>query len=237
MTDLTREISKDELNELPIEVIPIPVEVIDETTPIDRVGEVCDLLRSSEIVGFDTETKPSFTKGVTHKVALLQLANAEQSYIFRLIRLSDEAKAPLRAIIEDKKLIKVGVGIHDDARILRSDYEWTPAGMLEIRRLTVENQMQVGSLSKIYALLYGKRLTKGQRLSDWEKETLTEAQINYAGLDAWAGLRIFDALKEVFRPAMVENVFEPMKKTVPKARSFRKKPHSTRKRISDKQEE
>ena len=236
MTDLTREISKDELNELPIEVIPIPVEVIDETTSIDRVEEVCASIRSSEIVGFDTETKPSFTKGVTHKVALIQLSDTERAYIFRIIRLSDEAKRLLRMIIEDKKLIKVGVGIHDDARILRSDYEWTPAGMLEIRRLTVEKQIQVGSLSKIYALLYGKRLTKGQRLSDWEKETLTEAQINYAGLDAWAGLKIFEALQEVFTPMMVENVFEPIKKTTPKARSFRKRPHPTRKRISDKQE-
>lgn len=236
MIDLKREISKDELNELPIEVIPIPVEVIDETTSVERVGKVCSLLKSSGIIGFDTETKPSFTKGVTHKVALLQLSNTERSYIFRIIRLSDEAKAPLRAIIEDKELIKVGVGIHDDARILRSDYEWTPAGMLEIRRLTVEKQIQVGSLSKIYALLYGKRLTKGQRLSDWEKETLTEAQINYAGLDAWAGLRIFEALQEVFRPTMIENVFEPIKKTIPKARSFRKRSHSTRKRISDNQE-
>lgn len=236
MTDLTREISKDELNELPIEVIPIPVEVIDEQTSIERIQEVCTLLRASQVVGFDTETKPSFTKGVTHKVALLQLSNADTSYIFRLIRLSEDAKIPLREIIEDKKLIKVGVGIHDDARILRSDYEWTPAGMLEIRKLTVEKQIQVGSLSKIYALLYGKRLTKGQRLSDWEKETLTEAQINYAGLDAWAGLRIFDALQEAFKPTMVENAFDAIKKTAPKVRSFRKRSYSKPKRTSDNQE-
>ncbi|MDO4695225.1 3'-5' exonuclease [Porphyromonas sp.] len=223
MTDLTKDISKSELNELPVEVLPIPVVVIDDMTPIGRVQEVCGQLREAEIVGFDTETKPSFTKGVIHKVSLLQLSNAECAFIFRLMRLSDEAKKHLKTLVEDKNLIKVGVGVHDDARILRSDHEWTPAGMVDLRKMTVEKQIQVGSLSKIYAILFGKRLTKGQRLSDWEKETLTEAQINYAGLDAWAGLRIFDALKEIFKSSMVENSFEPLRKIAPKTRTFRKR--------------
>lgn len=222
--DLGRAISKDELNELPVEVIPVPVEVVDESTPLSRVQDICEDLKRAIVVGFDTETKPSFTKGVTHRVSLLQLSCQDRVYIFRLLRMSPEAVTSVRAIVEDKGVVKVGVGVHDDARILKSDHEWTPSGMLELRRMTVEKAIQVGSLSKIYALLYGKRLTKGQRLSDWERDSLTEAQINYAGLDAWAGLQIFRTLEEVFSPSMLENKFEPIKKITPTtARTHRKR--------------
>lgn len=223
MIDLTRNISKEELNEMPMEAIPVPVEVIDETTPIEHIDEVCGRLKAANIVGFDTETKPSFAKGVINRVALIQLADREGAFVFRVCRMSPEALAPLRHLIEDKDVLKVGIGTHDDARELKSDYDWMPAGMVELRQLAAEKGITVGSLSKIYALLFDKRLTKSQRLSDWERGDLSEAQIRYAGLDAWAGFKIFETLSDAFLPSMIENKFESITRTSPQKQNGRGK--------------
>ena len=219
-------ITKEELNELDIESLEVPVTLIDDQTSREEIATVAERLSGYPVLGLDTETKPSFEKGVVHKVATLQLSSMEESVVVRLSKFGKKMPLrPFRKIIESPAIVKTGVGISDDARALLTDMKWKPAGILELNDLTEREGIEVSSLSKIYAVLFGKRISKGQRLSDWEKDTLTETQIHYAALDAWAGIRIFGVLEHQFDPSLLRNNFAPL--TQPGKSKKKRQPNNT----------
>lgn len=198
MKEITRsKISNEELRELEAEVLEVPLVVLSHTTPVEEMEAQCVALSDEvSVLGLDTETKPTFTRGCSHKVSLLQLATADRALLIRLEpELSQEQLASVRRLLEDRKITKVGVGIGDDAKGLWGDRRLRLNRMVDLRLLSKAAGIEVLSLSKIYAVLFGKRISKGQRLSDWEREELTEAQLDYAALDAVAGLRIYQALE------------------------------------------
>lgn len=192
------DITKEELNALPAEELPFPAHLVDDRTPLKEVKRLCKELDRSDVLGFDTETKPNFKKGVpANKVALLQLASPSLVVLFRLNLLGGTpAMEELGRLLKKKKVLKVGVGIRDDVKDLLSHTGLVTLNVLDLRRLSEAAGLEVLSLSKMYALLFGKRLSKGQRVSNWENRELSEAQIEYAALDAVAGLRIYGELKE-----------------------------------------
>lgn len=197
-------ISKEELNELEAETMPLPVEVITRDTPDEELQRACTELAAEVVLGFDTETKPVFQRGLHNAVALLQLSTPQRAYLFRLNTFeSTDRLAPLQALLASKEILKVGVAIQDDCKELYRDHGLVTNYTLDLRYLASANNMEVRSLSKIYALLFGKRLTKGQRLTDWQQPELTPGQIEYAGLDAYAGLRIYTILSELTKPEMI----------------------------------
>lgn len=199
-------ISTEELNKLDKETLPIKPILFTEKTRSKEIEETCKKLRIHGAVGFDTETKPAFKKGLHYPVALLQLSTDETVVLVRLIRIKDFGApkwTPLRRLLSSPKVLKVGVGIHDDGLGLAKDYGLITNNTLDLRALAQAYGMDVLSLTKIYALLFGKRLSKGQRLSDWEKEELTQPQMQYAGLDAYAGYKIYEALKHLATQGMV----------------------------------
>ena len=205
-------LSTEELNTLDKETLPLTPVVLTEKSRSKEIAAACAALRRRAVVGFDTETKPAFRKGLHHPVALLQLATDEIVVLVRLVRIRDfEAPKwqPLRRLLASAKVLKVGVGIHDDGVGLFNDYRLVTNQTLDLRSLAQADGMEVLSLTKIYALLFGRRLSKGQRLSDWERPELTKPQIQYAGLDAQAGYRIHDPLKELATPAMVTRKLFP----------------------------
>ncbi len=218
-----RSISMEELNELEAETIPIPVEVITTETEDERIQEVCAYLAQSEVLGMDTETKPVFKKGQYNPVSLLQLSGSEHAFLFRLFTFEDrERLAPLARLLSNPEILKVGVAIVEDCQELYRDYGLVTNGILDLRTLATADHMEVQSLSKIYALLYGKRLTKGQRLSDWQQSELTPSQVGYAGLDAYAGLKIYEALNHLRRPEMICNLAQVRQDSVAKKGRKRK---------------
>ena len=199
-------ISNEELNQLDKEELPIKPIVLNEKSKSKEIDAVCKQLRERGVIGFDTETKPSFKKGTHYPVALLQLSNDTVVVLVRLTRVKDFSAPkwkPLQRLLASPKVLKVGVGIHDDGLGLAKDYSLITNNTLDLRSLAKADGMDVLSLTKIYSLLFGKRLSKGQRLSDWEKAELSEAQMKYAGLDAYAGYRIYDKLKHLATPQMV----------------------------------
>ena len=151
-------------------------------------------LRDADLIGFDTETRPSFKKGQSHNVALLQLSASDVCFLFRLNKIG--MPDSLKALLEDQNKTKIGLSIHDDFRNLRKTYDFKPAGFVELQEFVTDWKIIDKSLSKIYGILFGKRLSKSQRLSNWESEQLAEAQQHYAALDALACILIFRYLKE-----------------------------------------
>lgn len=155
-----------------------------------------DYLNTHVLVGVDTETKPSFKKGTTHKVALLQISTEDTCFLFRLNRMG------LPDYLEEflvNDVLKVGLSLKDDFNMLRRRNKMDPqnGNWIELQDYVPRFGIEEKSLQKIYALLFGQKISKSQRLSNWEADVLTEGQQLYAATDAWACVRIFTYLQEL----------------------------------------
>ncbi len=182
-------IDKETVAELPVTAFEGVISVIDtESAAIEAVEH----LSRQPIVGFDTETRPSFRKGQTHNAALMQLSTPDRCFLFRLNKIG--LCSHLREFLENPDILKVGLSVHDDFTVLRRSNPITPQGFIELQDLVKKFDIADNSLQKIYAILFGQRISKAQRLSNWEADRLTPAQQAYAALDAWACLRIYNCL-------------------------------------------
>lgn len=184
-------ITKTELAELPAEEYKGSIKVIDKEEDAELAVEA---LKRSPIIGFDTETKPSFKRGERHSVALLQLSTPTETFLFRLNLIG--LPSCISALLEDESKLKIGVSIHDDFLTLRKKFRLNPKGFIDLQTFVKEFNIADNSLSRIYGILFGKRISKGQRLSNWEAPVLTQYQQEYAALDALACLTIYSHLKE-----------------------------------------
>lgn len=184
-------ISKQELAELPIARFTGKITVIDD---VSAVAEAVERLNASDLLGFDTETRPTFKKGQNHQVALLQLSSDKECCLFRLNKIG--LPDALKHLLEDTDKKKIGLSLHDDFRNLKKNFDLEPEGFVELQKYVEQWDIADKSLSKLYAILFGERISKGQRLSNWEAEHLAESQQHYAALDAFACVRIYQELSE-----------------------------------------
>lgn len=191
MPDLPKiSISKAIIQTMPLVAFDGEITLVD--TP-EACREAAERLMPESVIGFDTETKPSFQKGKVNKVALMQLSTLTHSYLFRLnvLGITDD----LRALLENESVTKIGLSIHDDFHVMHRSSMVQPQGFVELQKLVKQYGIQDISLQKIYAILFGEKISKSQRLTNWEAKTLTPQQQRYASIDAWACLRIYDYLK------------------------------------------
>lgn len=186
-------ISKEALAELPVqEFSGHPVTVINLEQAEIAVRQIRE---AGMVVGFDTETRPSFQKGVSYKVSLVQLSVGQVCYLFRLNKIQEFPDC-LKELLEDPNVIKVGLSTPDDFKNLRKWREFEPGGFIELQNLVKNYGITDMSLAKIYALLFGKKLSKRQRLTNWEADQLNMKQLAYASLDAVACVEIYEALSK-----------------------------------------
>ncbi len=184
-------ISAELMATLPILCYPDKRIVIVDTP--EKLADAVNELEKEELLGFDTETKPSFKKGVIHKVALLQLATQDSCFLFRLhvTGLPDS----LMNILSNPNSKKIGIALRDDFSGLRKWNNTKPQGFVDIQQEIHKLGILELSLQKIYAILFARRISKNQRLSNWESDELSEAQQHYAAIDAWACLDIYNEIK------------------------------------------
>lgn len=154
--------------------------------------EVIPRLFNSKILGFDTETRPSFRKGRKNKVSLIQLANDDLACLFRINKIG--IPEALVTLLSDSSVIKVGVAIHDDIRFLKSVKKFTPAGFVDLQVFVKDFGIQSSGLKKLAAIVLGFRISKRQQVTDWEAFQLTVAQQVYAATDAWVCYQIYNKL-------------------------------------------
>ncbi len=191
-TTINNSISKEELAELPVkEFAGHPVTVINLEQAEIAVRQIRE---SGQLIGFDTETRPSFQKGVSYRVCLVQLSVGRVCYLFRLNKIQEFPDC-LRQLLEDPDYIKVGLSTQDDFKNLRKWCEdLEPKGFIELQSMVKNYGISDLSLAKIYALLFGQKLSKRQRLTNWEADQLSPKQLAYASLDAIACVEIYEAL-------------------------------------------
>ena len=182
-------ITKEQLSGLPIETFAGKIIVIDHE---EEVSDAVAFLSQQAALGFDTETKPYFKRGQHNKVALMQLATDEVCYLFRLNRIGYPDK--LVQLMSNPDIKKIGLSLRDDFAAIRQRSVRKPENFIDLQLFVDKFGIDDNSLQKIYALLFGKKISKSQRLSNWETSQLTPAQQSYAAIDAWACLRIYNHL-------------------------------------------
>ncbi len=201
--------------------------------------EACNYLSQHSVIGFDTETRPSFKAGITNRVALIQLSTPERCYLFRLCRMKFGRE--LQRLLENPDIKKVGADVAGDIRSLNQLRHIRAAGFIDLQTIAPQWGIEEKSLRKLSAIVLGKRVSKAQRLSNWEAAQFTEQQISYAATDAWVCLEILAKLEATRKcnPAPAQEIkaqAEPQKieqKAEQKAKSRRRpfrrrKPHNSK---------
>lgn len=155
---------------------------------IDSVGaefnRAVTYLRSQKVIGFDTETRPTFTPSQPrYGVALLQLSGPDKAFLFRVNSIGMHRR--LCNLLASPKVIKVGAAIHDDIRGLQKHRDFSPAGFVDLQKIVWEWGIRDKSVKKMAAIILGVRISKIQQLSNWEADVLTDSQCRYAATDAW----------------------------------------------------
>lgn len=154
-----------------------------------------DYLMKQELLGFDTETRPTFKKGQTYQVALLQVATQDTCFLFRLNRIG--LTDSIIRLLEDRTITKVGLSLQDDLRGLQARHAFETGEFVELQKEVKDIGIEDNSLQKIYANLFGGKIAKNQQLSNWEADILTEAQQRYAATDAWACIQIHQEVEKM----------------------------------------
>ena len=157
-------------------------------TVIDSVGaefnRAITYLRSQKIIGFDTETRPTFTPSQPrYNVSLLQLSGPDKAFLFRVNKIGMHRR--LCNLLASDKVVKVGAAIHDDIRGLQKLHDYKPAAFVDLQKIGCEWGVRGKAVKEMAAVILGFRISKTQQLSNWEAETLSESQCKYAATDAW----------------------------------------------------
>ena len=156
------------------------------------IAAACKYLAEQPVIGFDTETRPSFRPGVTFRVSLLQLSTPQLCFLFRLNKIP--LAKPILQVLESQEILKIGADVAGDLRSLRQIRHFRDAGFIDLQAIAPEWGIAEKSLRKLSAIVLGQRVSKAQRLSNWEAATLTDKQQLYAATDAWVCTRIYDRL-------------------------------------------
>ena len=152
-------------------------------------------LLSCDILGVDTETRPSFKKGRMHEVALLQVSSRDVCFLFRL-NLIGLTPAIIR-LLEDTTVPKVGLSLHDDMFMLHRRAAFVPGWFVDLQKVVQQVGIEDLSLQKLYANIFGQRIVKRQQLSNWEADALDEKQKAYAATDAWTCIMLYEEIQRL----------------------------------------
>ena len=185
----THHISKDLIQWMPIAAFEGEVVVVDQP---DQVADAVAYLRTQKTIGVDTEARPSFQRGLHYPTALVQIASHERCYLFRLTHIGMPQE--LADLFADEAICKVGLAFKDDINGLRRRRNFTPANCIDIQKMVVQYGIFDMSLQKLFAICFGKKISKTQQLTNWENSHLTPEQARYASTDAWATLLIYEDL-------------------------------------------
>ncbi len=180
------QISKEIINDFPQIQFEGKIHLIDSP---EKLPMALTRLSQESVLGFDTETRPSFKKGTRYSVSLLQLATVEEAFLFRLNRIHLPEK--LKKIMAGKSVVKLGVAVHDDIEALQKLSSFEAAGFVDFAYISKKMELKNSGLRSLAGIFLGARISKSTRLSNWENDELTEAQMIYAATDAWVCLKMY----------------------------------------------
>lgn len=175
---------------MPREVFPGQIVLVNNSVTLEKA---LLYLSSLAAIGFDTETRPNFSRKTHHRMSLMQLSGEDICFLVRLNKFK-RIPSSLEAFLKNENVKKIGLSLRDDFHGLHRLTNISPGNFIDLQTYVTRFGIEDMSLQKIYAILFGRKISKRERLSNWEAENLTEAQQRYAALDAWACLRIYQFL-------------------------------------------
>ncbi len=184
------EISKEEVAALDLIQFEGRISVIDS---MEAFEQEIDQIARQPVLGFDTETRPSFKKGKVYPTSLIQIASLEQAWILRVNRIGYPGR--LLDLLSGEIPLKIGLGLQDDLRRLRADFQFEPDGFLDLQNYVQAFRIDEKGLKKISGIVLNRRISKSQQVSNWDADVLSEAQLIYAATDAWICLMIYNSLR------------------------------------------
>ena len=180
-SELRRRVTREEINDLPIRRYEGVVQVIARS---DEIASALDNILAESVVGFDTETRPSFRVGESHPPALAQIATERAVYLFQVRQ--REVAAAVARILGEAHIVKAGIGLADDLKALKKMIEFTEKSIVDLGDVARRNGLEQTGVRNLVALFLGFRIPKGTKTSNWSRPRLTEQQVTYAATDAWA---------------------------------------------------
>tara|TARA_B100000519_G_C14189330_1_gene412330 strand:+ start:471 stop:1055 length:585 start_codon:yes stop_codon:yes gene_type:complete len=180
-----RKLTKDQINAMPLVKYEGKIHVLSSQ---DDVQDSVDYLMTQRVIGFDTETRPTFKKGSANAPSLVQLAGEEAVFIYQLDEISVLKK--LSPILSNKNITKSGVSVDRDLIELMFLYPFDPCSFVDLGDIARDRVIPHHGLRGLTALFLGSRISKGARTSDWGRDRLSRSQISYAATDAWVGLEL-----------------------------------------------
>ena len=186
-----KKLSKNEINSLPQIQFNNDVEVLSSN---DNVQTAVNYLMNYDLIGFDTETKPTFVKGPLNPPSIMQLACIDKVYIFQLDNESLYKK--LFPILSNENITKCGVSVDRDLIELMYLSPFDPLSFVDLGNIARDNDVPHHGLRGLVAMFLKHRISKGAQISDWSKTVLSPSQITYAATDAWISLKLFEAFEQ-----------------------------------------
>jgi ribonuclease D len=187
-------ITTEEIQQLPYGTFAGNIIVVQS---LDKITSVVDELKKHKVIGFDTESKPSFKKGKVNRLAMLQLSVDHTCYLIRINKVG--FPEPLKEIFARPDILKIGVAIHEDLGQLSKIIHLQPKGFVDLQKICSDYGINDKSLKKLAAIILGMRISKSQQTSNWEAEVLSDSQLAYAATDAWVCremyLKLIDNMK------------------------------------------
>ena len=184
------EISKEEVAALELIQYEGPIYLIDS---MEAFEQEIEHIAVEPVLGFDTETKPSFKKGKVYPTSLIQISSLEKAWIIRVSRIGYPKR--LLDLLSGETPLKIGLGLQDDLRRLRADFHFEPQGFLDLQNYVQAFRIDEKGLKKISGIVLNRRISKSQQVSNWDADVLSEAQLRYAATDAWICMMIYNSLR------------------------------------------
>lgn len=185
-----QEVTKEEINELPLIRYEGEVKVVN--TEEELTAALKDLYRQP-VIGFDTESRPSFRKGEYYPISLVQIATPGLVYLIRTNKTG--FTSGLRTLFENPNIIKAGISILDDLRELQKFGHFNPAGVVDLNQVAQAAGVKNIGVRSLSAIMLGVRISKSQQTSNWERDSLSKSQIYYAATDAWICMQLYEKLE------------------------------------------
>ena len=189
---LYRKFDKQGIATLPRVVFSGRIYVINSESEAEKA---VSFLRTQNRVGVDTETRPSFKRGSTYQVALLQVSTSDVCFLFRLCEMG--LPTCIISLLEDDNVTKIGLSLTDDWCVLRRRVRFEPRNYIDLQSIAPQLGIADTSLQKLYANLCGGMISKRQQLSNWQADVLSEAQQLYAATDAWVCIVLYDEMQHL----------------------------------------
>ena len=191
MSRFNARIEKSEISTMPTVAFEGRIITIDTPGDTDKAVKA---LSAESVIGIDTETRPSFKKGIQHQVSLIQLSTADTCFLIRLNRVG--IPDSLKELLENENIAKVGISLHDDYQALNKRKRFKAGNFIDLQKCVGKFGIEEMSLQKIFAIIFGQRISKSQQLTNWENDVLTDKQKIYAATDARACLKIYNKLEQ-----------------------------------------